>query len=83
MRRRPAESCKLFLGLQDPATDTIVFAASCGALESGVFGDQLFAMRPHGSGLRQLTNARGCVVDADGSVTVELPGPFGYSAPSR
>jgi hypothetical protein len=79
----PGARCKLFWGFQDPATDIIVFEASCGALESGVFGDQLFAMRPHGSGLRQLTNARECVVDADGSVTVERPGPFGYSAPSR
>jgi len=27
--------------------------------------------------------ARGCVADPDGSVTVELAGPFGYAAPSR
>jgi hypothetical protein len=79
----PAGPCGDILGLQDPSTDTIVFKASCGDLRQGAFDDQIFAIRPDGSGLRQLTAARGCVVDADGAVTVELAGPFGYSAPSR
>jgi len=70
-------------GLQDPATDTIVFEANCGGIRESAFAGQIFAIRPDGSGLRQLTAARGCVVGADGSVTFEVPGPFGYSAPSR
>ena len=75
--------CGLVTALQDPSTDTIVFETSCDALETGVFSNQVFAMRPDGSGLRQLTAARGCVVGDDGSVMVEMPGPIGYSAPSR
>ncbi len=65
-------------------TDSIVFHWSCGGLETGTFGDHIFAMRPDGSGLRQVAAARGgCVAGTDGSVTVELLGPVGYSAPSR
>jgi hypothetical protein len=40
-------------------------------------------MRPDGSGLRQLTAARGFAVAADGTVTAELPGPFAYSTVFR
>ena len=36
-------------------------------------------MRPDGTGLRQLTNARGMTTDPDGTVHVELPGPFAYA----
>ena len=60
-----------------------MFEAPCGGLRESAFADQIFAIRPDGSGLRQLTAARGCVVDTEDSVTVEMPGPFGYSAPSR
>jgi hypothetical protein len=35
-------------------------------------------MRPDGSGLRQLTNARGMTTDPDGTVHVEIAGPFAY-----
>jgi hypothetical protein len=35
-------------------------------------------MRPDGSGLRQLTNARGMTTDPDGTVHVEVPTPFAY-----
>jgi hypothetical protein len=41
---------------------------------------QMFAMRPDGSGLRQLTDAAGFTTNPDGSIRVELPGPFAYSA---
>jgi len=43
---------------------------------------QLHAIRPDGSGLRQLTTYRGVTCDADGTVSVELPGPIAYSAPT-
>jgi hypothetical protein len=66
--------------LQDPVTRTIVFDSSCDPLGTNPYGGQLFAMRPDGSGLRQLTATRGFTTDADGAVTVELPGPFAYSA---
>ena len=36
-----------------------------------------------GSGLRQLTDASGYVASPDGSVSIELPGPFAYSAVPR
>jgi hypothetical protein len=35
-------------------------------------------MRPDGAGLRVLTDMRGFAVEADGTVTVELVGPFDY-----
>jgi hypothetical protein len=37
--------------------------------------DRVFSMRPAGSGLRQLTMARGVEIDPDGRMHVELPGP--------
>ena len=36
-------------------------------------------MRPDGLGLRQLTDAAGLMINPDGSISVELPGPFAYS----
>jgi hypothetical protein len=81
--RVPAALCDSILALQDPVTDTIVFQAPCGGLRDSVSVGQIFAVRPDGSRLRQLTATRGCVVGSDGSVIFEVPGPFGYSAPSR
>jgi len=65
-------------------TGTIVFDTTLDALKTspGVpFGtvDQIFAIRPDGSGLRQLTDAAGFTVNPDGSIRVEIPGPFAYS----
>ena len=48
-------------------------------LHANPFGGQLFAMRPNGLGLRQLTDASGLTTNPDGSIRVELPGPFAYS----
>ena len=71
---------------QDPATRTIVFNTTLDALKlrpgTSVYlgeADQIFAIRPDGSGLRQLTEAAGVTANPDGSVRVELPGPFAYS----
>jgi hypothetical protein len=44
-------------------------------------GAQVFAMRPDGSGLRQLTATRGIIHEADQTISMELPGPF--AVPSR
>ena len=46
---------------QDPHTGTIFFKSTCDPFGQNPNGWQLFAMQPDGSGLRQLTNARGFV----------------------
>jgi hypothetical protein len=60
-------------------TGTVLFSSSCDPVGGNPFGNQLFATRPDGTGLRQLTNARGMTTDPDGTVHVELPGPVVYS----
>jgi hypothetical protein len=68
-----------FLG-QDVGTETLVMYSSCDPLGANPYGSQIFALRPDGSGLRQLTQLRGLEVsDAEDMVTVELPGPFAFS----
>jgi hypothetical protein len=71
--------CDVSVFIQDPVTRTLVFYSSCDPLGRNPRGGQLFAMRPDGSGLRQLTNSPGMVIEADGTVETELPGPFWYS----
>ena len=63
---------------QDARTGTLVFASSCDPFGTNPNGGQLFAMRPDGTGLRQLTDDPPVKTDPDGSVTVELPGPYTY-----
>src|SRR5262245_1601156 len=63
----------------DKVTGTMLSGSSCDPVGGNPFGDQIFAMRPDGSGLRQLTAARGTTVDPDGTVRMELPGPFAYA----
>jgi len=74
---------------QDPVTGTIVFNTTLDALKlrpgTSVYSgqaDQIFAIGPDGSGLRQLTDAAGVTTDPDGSVRVELSGPYAYSGAS-
>jgi hypothetical protein len=62
----------------DQISGTVLFSASCDPVGANPFGEQIFAMRPDGTGLRQLTNARGMTTDPDGTVHVELPTPFAY-----
>jgi hypothetical protein len=62
-------------------TKAVVFDSNCDPLGANQVGYQLFAMRPDGDGLRQLTDASGMTTEPDGSFRVELPGPFAYSAP--
>jgi hypothetical protein len=76
--QRPA--CGLGAASQDPVTKAVVFRSSCDPLHANPYGDQVFAMRPDGLGLRQLTEGAGLTTDPDGSVHVELPGPFAYSS---
>jgi hypothetical protein len=65
---------------QDPVTGTLLFDSSCDPLGLGAPTQQLYALRPNGTGSRQLTSYRGLTCD-DGAVSVELPGPIAYSAP--
>jgi hypothetical protein len=74
-------SCNIANVFLDPITGTVLFESSCDPLGANPFGQQLFAMRPDGTGLRQLTNARGIRSDPDGTMRVEMPGPVAY--PSR
>jgi hypothetical protein len=62
-------------------TNAVVFESGCDPFHANPFGEQVFAMRSDGSGLRQLTDAAGFTENPDGSIRVELPGPFAYSAP--
>jgi hypothetical protein len=68
-------------GVQDKVTAAVLFESNCDPLHANPYGDQVFAQRPDGSGLRQLTDAGGLMENPDGSFTVQLPGPFAYSAP--
>src|SRR5262245_58768654 len=69
--------------VQDKETRAVLFASSCDPLHANPYGGQLFAMRPDGSGLRQLTDAGGFTENPDGSIEVQLPGPFAYSVRSE
>jgi hypothetical protein len=62
----------------DPVTGSIVFEWQCDPFGLNPTGEQIFAMRVDGSGLRQLTNYAGRRDEPDG-FSVELPGPTVYS----
>ena len=65
---------------QDPFTEAVVFSSSCDPFGTNPNGRQLFAMRPDGTGLRQLTAAQGYVEYEDGSFLTNLIGPYAYSS---
>jgi hypothetical protein len=69
---------------QDPVTQAIVFSAAHDPLRLGqpFPDDQVFAIRPDGGGLRQLTDAAGATRGPDG-LRVEFTGPLAYSVPIR
>jgi hypothetical protein len=69
-----------FVGL-DRRSDSLLFYSSCNPKGTNPNGGQFFAMHFDGTGLRQLSAFRGMTTAADGTVTVELPGPFAYSRP--
>jgi hypothetical protein len=57
-----------------------MFYSMCDPLGTNPDGGQLFAMRADGTSLRQLTHVRGAVTEADGTVDVELLGPWTHAA---
>ena len=63
---------------QDTRTGTLVFASSCDPFGNNPNGEQIFAMRPDGSGLHALTDPHSLTRNPDGSVEAELPGPWSY-----
>ena len=64
---------------QDPVSRALVFYSSCDPLgTTNHTGGQIFAMRPDGNGLRQLTQARGAFQDTAGMFHYEQPGPSAY-----
>jgi hypothetical protein len=77
------ESCSGGIVGVDLNTGSIVVELSCDPFGTNPNGGQAFAFRPDGSGLRQLTFAGGMVRGADGSLSVELPGPFSVASRYR
>jgi len=77
VRTSPRTSCSITQLRVDPVTGWVTFYSSCNPFGSNPYGSQIFTMRPDGTGLRQLTTTRGMTKDADGTLTVELPGPWG------
>jgi hypothetical protein len=67
---------------QDEVTRAVVFTSTCDVFGDNPYGEQLFAMNPDGTALRQLTHTRG-FTEIDNTVDVELPGPFASSAQPR
>jgi hypothetical protein len=81
------EGCRVdfnrsFKPSQDPHTGTIFFTSTCDPFGQNPNGRQLFAMQPDGSGLRQLTNARGVFNGEGGALEVETVSVF-LNAPYR
>ena len=70
--------CALGWVSQDPRSRTLVFYSSCDPFGTNPNGGQIFAMRPDGSGLHQLTDARGLVHEGPDVYTGDLPGPWAY-----
>lgn len=71
----PLGTCSIDRYFADPRTGAVTFASSCDPVGRNPHGDQVFSMRPDGSGLRQLTTARGIEINPDGTMHVELPSP--------
>jgi hypothetical protein len=68
-------ACSIERYFADRRTGAVTFTSNCDPVGRNPHGFQIFNMRADGSGLRQLTDARGIATDADGTVHVELPGP--------
>jgi hypothetical protein len=76
---RVGQGCGIYpLGSQDPRSRSLFFYSSCDPFGQNPNGGQIFAMQPDGTGLRQLTDSRGLVKEADGTYSGELPGPWAY-----
>ena len=79
----PPPGCIIEAPRQDPVTGVLVFPSSCDPFGTNPNGEQIFAMYRDGTGLQQLTDTRRFTTEADGTVDVELPGPFASTAVRR
>ena len=72
-----APGCSIVdFGELDLITGALMFGSTCDPVGRNPQDmEQLFAMRPDGSGLNQLTQMRGMIQHADGSIDVEMVGP--------
>ena len=75
--QQPPNGCAAALLSVDTQTDDLVFASSCNPLGANPYGFQVFAMHQDGTGLRQLTDARGFTVDG-GVISFQLPYPVAH-----
>ena len=74
-----APECYVNPVFADPRRRTLVFMSSCSSGTARPYGAQIYAMRDDGSAMRQLTDVEGAVVESDGTLRVELPGPVAYA----
>ena len=75
----PPQGCLAYFLSLDPQTDDLVFYGNCNPVGANPYGTQAFAMHQDGTGLRQLTDARGYTSTSDGSVfSFELPYPVAH-----
>jgi Tol biopolymer transport system component len=73
-----APDCRGRVIAEDRATGSILIDSSCHPLGTSPTANQVYVMRPDGSGLRQITRARGVVADTPDVIEVELAGPIAY-----
>jgi hypothetical protein len=77
--------CSIGTTVYDPSTDAVVFMSNCDLRGTGAWGEQVFAMWPDGTGVRQLTHTGGCQglcrlrPGAPDDTSVELPGFLSYA----
>jgi hypothetical protein len=75
---RVGNGCALIYPVQDPRSRTLLFYSTCDPLGENPNGVQIFAIQPDGTGLRQVTDARGMGRDADGTYSAQLPALWAY-----
>jgi len=74
-------SCTVQGVTADSRSDLVSFVGQCDPVGRNPDGQQIFAMRSNGTGLRQLTSFRGIEEMPDGTVHVELGGSLAFTAP--
>ena len=72
----PPPGCSIGDAYQDPVTRTVLLNSNCDPFGTNPYSSQAFAMHPDGTGLRQLTAARGFVEEPNGAVSTEQIGQF-------
>ena len=75
----PPPGCSIGYLQEDPGARSLVFTSQCFSSRPGHVGMDLVTVRRNGSRLRPLTATRGMVEHDDGSVEVEMVGPWAYS----